>query len=176
MKNHRMPDVDYERGEEVTVTSTTRGWRVRGRGESSFKKGERLEVVRAAAGRRLTVRRPGGYVYSIDARVVAPVDRPLRFLGDAPAGDISLDDPKLDWFWRDAAKAADLSGHCREYERLCEILGIPGRSRLFEVSIPVAQGIDLRGKVTARSRPEAERMLLDQVRSRPMPALQLSAA
>lgn len=171
-KTHRMPDVDYERGETVVVMNTTRGWRVRGRGESSFKKGEHLEVVNASGGRRVHVRRPGGYVYSIDARVVAPKDRPLRYLGDAPDGAVALDDPGLDWFWRDAAKAADLSGHCREYERLCEILGIPGRERIFNVQIEVADGINIQGRVKARSRREAERSLVAQLRvARPVLAV-----
>jgi len=177
-KPRRVPDAQFEHGEVAVITADTRASRAVGRGTRTFHRGTKViisrpgrEYVRA----RVQADGSSSYVWTIDARLLAPIDRPLRHLGDVPDSGIAADDPRLDYLWRDAAALADMTGHCSEYDRLCDVLGIPGRERSFAVRIQVAQGVELRGTVVARSYAEAERILLRQVNS-PTAQLALESA
>jgi len=82
--------------------------------------------------------------------------RPRR-IGEAPEGAISVDDPRIAWIWEDAARVATKSGHCSEYDKLCDELGAPGRERSFTVKRNV-NGFDVSKKFKARSKKLAEAM------------------
>lgn len=88
---------------------------------------------------------------------------PLRPLGQMPEGAISPDDPGLDWLWEDAQRVADMSGFCTEYDRLLNVLKVPGRLRMRTVRIASADGIEIQAKIMARSQRQAEQRLRDQL-------------
>lgn len=159
----RIPDVQYQNGDVVVATITGRGWRARGYSQVTFREGDEL-VVTSVRRDQLSVRKGAyGYVFRVDSAWVRPREGGFRLLGEAPEGMISADDPRLDWLWRDAARVADIEGHCAEYDALCDMLGIPGRERSFSVRVEVAPGVELRGRVVARSEAEARRVLAGQV-------------
>lgn len=89
----------------------------------------------------------------------APVPRKL---GEKPEGEefIGPDHPGLQWLWEDAAQVADRYGHCSEYDKIADNLGIPGRKRKYNVKVPLT-GEGVSGtviiSVEARSRSEAEK-------------------
>jgi hypothetical protein len=92
--------------------------------------------------------------YFEDTNPAAPVGRKL---GEVPEGGIAPDDPRLAWLWEDAGKLATRQGHCGDYDKMCDALGIPGRERSFTVKRKV-NGFDISKKFTARSRKLAEEM------------------
>ena len=66
-------------------------------------------------------------------------------------GDILPEDPRLAWLSRAAAREATNSGHCGEYDKICDRLGIPGRERDFSISFTVG-GLVMNTKVSAMSK------------------------
>lgn len=80
-----------------------------------------------------------------------------RGLGEVPEGMISPEDPRLAWLWEDAAKVANMSNHCGEYDKICDKLGIPGREREFKIKKEV-NGFEVAKRFKARSKAQAEKM------------------
>jgi len=89
---------------------------------------------------------------------IAIFEGSFRRLGEVPEGAISPDDPRIEWLWNDAARLAERMNHCSEYDRMCDLLGIPGRERKIGVALDV-DGIKVKADVIARSKGEAERKL-----------------
>lgn len=77
-------------------------------------------------------------------------------------GDILPDDPRLAWLWRAAAREANRSNRCGEYDQFCDVLGIPGRERDFAITLYVS-GLKLTTTVTAQSKLLAEQKALETV-------------
>ena len=77
-------------------------------------------------------------------------------------GDILPDDPRLAWLWRATAREATNSGHCSEYDKICDRLGIPGRERDFSISFTVG-GLVMNTRVSATSKKLAGEKVLDTV-------------
>ncbi len=90
-----------------------------------------------------------------DKLVAAP---PPVDLSAVPSGSIPVDDPRLDYLWVHAAEIAKEMHLCSDYDKFADKLGIPGREREINVKVNV-NGVDVSAKITARSRPEAERLL-----------------
>lgn len=88
---------------------------------------------------------------------------PLRPLGQVPEGDISADDPRLDWLWEDAERVAKMSGFCSDYDKLLKMLNLPGRLRTHTVKMASADGIEIVARVKARSLRQAEARLREQI-------------
>lgn len=80
----------------------------------------------------------------------------FRPLGTPPEGEdvIEPDDPRIAWFFEDAARLATREGQCGTYDRMMEQLGAPGRERQFKVSTKV-NGFNATVYVRAHSRKEA---------------------
>jgi hypothetical protein len=70
---------------------------------------------------------------------------------------ISPDDPRLDYIWRAAAKAADDSGYCSVYDDITKRVGIPGRPKNYTVNIKVGSLVT-RVTIQARSKAEAQQI------------------
>jgi hypothetical protein len=106
------------------------------------------------------------YVITFNAEKLAPVDAERKAeLAEAEKqyqpgpGDITPDDPRIQWLWRAAGRHAERAGHCREYDNLCAELDIPGRERAFKVKVQV-QGLKLTTEVKAQSKKLAETAVL----------------
>jgi hypothetical protein len=88
------------------------------------------------------------------------LEKPTRMLGEVPEGGLDPEDPRIAWIFEDAAKLADRLGLCRDYDRLADQLGIPGRVRDFKITFDGAeQGVTLTATIKARSRRQAEARL-----------------
>lgn len=119
------------------------------------------------ANRRSSLVRRNGLSVWVPNSYLEPVgmDTAGRQWGQTPEGDhISVNDPRLDWLWRDIASYADEQGYCREFDKMCDHLGIPGRERAFKVVL-VVNGFEFTGTVQARSQAEAESKVHDQIQS-----------
>lgn len=153
--------------DKMPVLSTVEG-RYRSFASSSYvtlNVDDELEVTAQARGYAVwvNVRKDGGPVIRLDRDSIRPIDASYRPLGQVPEGALSPTDPGLAWLWEDAARVASKSGHCRQYDDLCDQLGIPGREREFEIDLKLSDEVIVRGKVTARSRKLAEELLRQQI-------------
>lgn len=151
----------------IPVLSTVEG-RFRGFASTSYvtlEVDDELYVTAQARGAAVwvNVRKDGGPVIRLNRDSIRPIDASYRSLGQVPEGAISPTDPGLAWLWIDAARVAAKSGHCRQYDDLCDQLGIPGREREFEIDLKLSDEVVIRGKVTARSRKLAEELLRQQI-------------
>ena len=154
----------FEKGDYVFAKESGSGVRTRGYGAVRFAAGEEL-IVTSARGGYLNVRRNGGYVFKIAA---SKVRGEARMLGQVPPGGISLDDPRIAWLFEDAGRLADRLGLCRDYDRLCDALGAPGRIRPYTIKLEVSDAVVITAKVEARSRTLAEKALREQFGPRPL--------
>lgn len=113
---------------------------------------------------RESVKAPNGEAWDEAAIAAAKAAKPKpRKIGVAPEGDfIAPDDPRIAWLWEDAEKIATRHGYCGYYDQITESLGIPGREREFSVRIKV-NGIDLTGRVMARTQKEADAKVSDSI-------------
>jgi hypothetical protein len=125
-------------------------------GSHSYKAGDEFEVTATLNG-HLNVRVPG--VYGVMQVDYDQVSKPMRRLGDIPAGGIDPEDPRAAWIFEDAARLADRLGLCKDYDRLCDELGLPGRVRTFVLTYEPRAGVQLTAKVKARSKRQAEEKL-----------------
>lgn len=113
--------------------------------------------IRRVATRKVLVAFPRvtGWVLKDDVQDPDPNAPKPRRVGEAPEGMIAIDDPRIDWIWKDAAVIADREGYCSYYDSIVNKLGAPGRERDFNVKATV-NGIVGTFSVKARSRREAE--------------------
>ena len=72
-----------------------------------------------------------------------------------PEGSIAPDDERLSYLWERASAIAERRGLCKEYDSICDELGIPGRLRTFSVELK-KNNLDLTIKLKARSYKEAD--------------------
>lgn len=150
----------FDRGDYVVAVSSGAGQRVRGYGSIGYSAGEELEVTSQSA-EYLNVRKGSdGYVFRVLRSKVRPV---TRRIGEVPEGGIDPDDPRVAWIFEDAGRLADRLGLCKDYDRLCDALGAPGRVRTFTIKLVSADGIEITAKVDARSKRQAEQKLREQV-------------
>lgn len=71
---------------------------------------------------------------------------------------IGVDHPGIQWLWDDFGEYAQGQEWCRQYDRLVESFGIPGRKQPFHV-VRTVHGISFTTTVRARSQTEAESMV-----------------
>ena len=113
---------------------------------------------------RDSLARPNNEAWDPAAVAAAKAAKPkVRKLGEVPEGTlpdgtpyISPTHPGLQWLWDDAGKAA--AGYCNQYDRIADMLGIPGRLRDFRATKKV-DGLDVSTTVKARSQKEADALL-----------------
>ena len=152
---------DIEKGE--IVVSIVRGdkWRVRGWSQEWVDKGDELRVT-SVRGDDLNVQQIiGGNVFRMSRSEV----RRVRPVGVMPPDAIPLDHPGLAWLWEDASRLADRFGFCKEFDRLADALGAPGRERQFRIPMVSEDEIRVTATVTARSRRLAEQRIRDRIAS-----------
>lgn len=169
--------VDFQKGQDVTISvycvaSPVGSWRSQTVG---FYATEQFPVTRVNKN-SLHLRRDG-LTYSVPRENIdapngevwegLPVNsnpKPkARKIGEQPDGDhISIDDPRIQWIFEDAARVAKTAGHCYEYDELCDKVGIPGRERKITISTTI-NGLDISTTVTARSRKAAEVMVKEKL-------------
>lgn len=157
--------MDFAVGQDVTVERGFTGQDAVGWHRSVTVPAGTVVNVRRVSTHKVMVRM-GGNVLWASKEFFAPVDpnapRP-RKLGETPEGDhIAIDDPRIDWIWRDAAKYATNRGYCGYYDSIASELGIPGRERNFKVKATVS-GLTGTFSVKARSKAEAERLFAAKV-------------
>lgn len=121
------------KGQEYRVTSVTKNY------------------VRGTSGQRESV-------VTLDRGFVRKVNRRI---GAVPEGGIPADDPRVAWIFEDAARMADRLGLCRDFDRLCDALGYPGRERTFTIKVASADGVEVTAKVRARSKALARAQLTE---------------
>lgn len=151
--------MDYQPGEYVITNASGYGSRAQGYGSVSYDKGAEL-VITSKTSSHLNVRHvSGGRVFRVSR---SQVHRPPRELGEVPEGGIEADDPRIQWLFEDAARLANRLGLCRDFDRIAEQLGVPGRERTFTIKLSVSEGVDITAKVEARSKKHAEQRIRDQ--------------
>jgi hypothetical protein len=89
-----------------------------------------------------------------------------RTLGTPPEGALPADDPRVAWVFKDAARMADRLGLCRDFDRITDALGFPGRERTWKIASE-ADGLKLTIEVEAHSRKEALEMVRSKVGALP---------
>jgi hypothetical protein len=139
-------------GSEVTVTSTTKNV-VRAR-FGDPKDGTVFNFPREA------ITAANGEAY--DAAAAAAKPKP-RKIGEQPEGDhIALNDPRIQWIFKDAARVAQNAGHCRTYDELCDKVGIPGRERDIYINTTI-NGLAISTTVRATSLKAAEALVKEKL-------------
>ena len=156
--------MDFAVGQDITAERGITGQdAVRWRQTVTIPAGTVVNVRRVSTHKVMV--RSNGRVAWVPKSYFAPVDpnapRP-RKLGETPEGMIAIDDPRIDWIWRDAAKYASDRGYCGYYDSIAGELGIPGRERNFKVKATV-HGITGTFNVKARSKVEAERLFAAKI-------------
>lgn len=158
----------HQKGDYVAAVGNGSGSLAQGYGRVSYSYGDELLVTSIRAGGHLNVRHAGGgRVFSIAA---SRVRRIPRMIGEIPEGGIAPEDPRISWLFEDAARMADRLGLCKDFDRICDALGVPGRIRTFNITVMSAAGIEVTAKVQARSRRLAEQRVREQL----MPAAPLA--
>lgn len=152
----------FEKGQYVVTTRSGSGAWVQGYGRVAYDADTELKITSIRNSGHLNVRHANGRgrAFVISPEIVRPVP---RMIGEIPEGGIAPEDPRIAWLFEDASRMADRLGLCRDYDRLCEALGIPGRIRTFTISILSADGIEVTAKVQARSKRLAEMRVREQV-------------
>jgi hypothetical protein len=143
-------------------------------GRATYTKDEEL-LITSVSDHHLNVKRANGsgYVFRIGRDAVR---RPGRPLGQVPEGSIPADDPRIAWLFEDAMRLADRLGLCSDFDRIADALGVPGRTRTFNIKVAVAEGIEITAKVEARSKKQAQQIILEQMRvAEPSQLKQLNA-
>jgi len=142
-----------------------------------FRKGDELQVMYVRKDDRLKVRHTREGTYGGEFLVpVEMVEGPLRPLGEVPEGGISADDPRLDWLWEDAERVANISGFCREYDKLLKTLNLPGRLRTHTVKMATGDGIEVVAQVKARSMRQAEERLRQQMNAHAINSMSITGS
>jgi hypothetical protein len=77
---------------------------------------------------------------------------------DVPYIHIGIDDPGIQWLFEDMAAFADKQIWCRQYDDLCEQLGIPGREQDWEVEVTRGD-ITMYATITAHTYKDAQAKL-----------------
>lgn len=152
----------YAKGEYVVAKRSGSGALAQGYGRVSYDAGAELEITSIRRSGALNVRHAGGRgrVFVVGADAVRPVP---RMIGEIPEGGIAPEDQRIAWLFEDAGRMADRLGLCKDYDRLCDALGIPGRVRSFTISVFSAEGIEVTAKVQARSKRLAEIQVREQL-------------
>ena len=159
--------MDFAVGQDVTVVNGARvPDALRWRDYVTIPAGA-VGNVRRVSTHKVMIRVNGRHAWMNKVNFV-PVDpnapKP-RQLGEVPEGDhIAIDDPRIDWIWRDAAKVATDNGYCGYYDTIASKLGIPGRERTFKVKATV-HGLLGTFSIKARSKAEAECLFAAQIES-----------
>jgi len=149
-----------EKGDWVIARQSGSGHRARGWEREHYSEGDELLVTSTRSAEWLSVRKTKySPVFSI-RRSHVMVE--TRRVGAVPPGDIEADDPRIAWLFEDAARLATRLGLCGDFDRLVNALGAPGRPREFTVKVASEPGLEVTAKVTARSRREAERLLIER--------------
>jgi len=145
----------------IAAASGTAPW-ARGYGRAAYNAGDELLITSRAARTTLNVKRFGkGSVFTIPRDKVRSASRQV---GEIPEGSIAPDDPRIAWLFEDAGRLAERLGLCRDYDRLCDALGAPGRVRTFTMKFADSEnGVEITAKVQARSRKQAETILRGQI-------------
>ncbi len=154
---------EYEKGDIVVVTAAGWGHWASGGGGTEYRVGEELVVTSTRTQGYVSVRPAppaAGSVFKIPTSRIRPVP---RMIGVVPAGGIPADHPGLEWLFEDAARMADRLDLCRDFDRLCDALGIPGRIRTFTVSLLSEDGLTVTAKVEARSMALAQQKVRDRL-------------
>lgn len=107
------------------------------------------------------------YVREIPLNIVVDPDpnapKP-RKLGEAPEGSIAIDDPRIEYIWDDAKKAATQAGYCSYYDTLVKKLGAPGPVKSWIVSTTI-KGIPVTIKADARTQKQADEIVAEQLKA-----------
>lgn len=158
---------DLVKGDWVTTSVDATGETPNYYGRRTAQKGAKGQVTRVYS-QRVIVRfkmselnwggNQGEVSITIPRSAVFKGDQPEP-LSKVPEGAISPDDPGLEWLWTRAAQVADAAGHCSEYDKLCDILGIPGREKEHTITINLSGGLKVTGKAKATSRAKAEAII-----------------
>ncbi len=171
---------DFVKGQAVTFAQAVTGHSASGYGYTHrFALGSAATVSRVSSN-TITVKivdsrygQRGEFSYNVPRTALAtpngeayvkPAPKPkARALGELPEGEtIAIDDDRIAWIWRDAAKFAEQQRYCGQYDALTEKLGIPGREREFSVTTKVA-GIDITARIKATSQKLAEALLKEKI-------------
>lgn len=102
---------------------------------------------RTAQGRAIaTMRRRVAEIEASNARLVRRADEAMRLLSDERQARRVFDDSHPDWraFWTRAAMAANESGHCGEYDQICDSMGGVPRSEMTRtVTVTASISVDV---------------------------------
>lgn len=151
--------MSFQKGDFVVATKSGAGDKVSGYGRVSYEQGDELEIT-VVYPDRLNVRSlSGGNVFRISLDRVRPVP---RMVGELPEGGMPPEDPRIQWIFEDAGRMADRLGLCRDYDRLCDAIGIPGRVRNFTITIISESGLKVSAEVAARSKRLAEQIVRER--------------
>lgn len=149
----------FKKGTYVTTVGAGSGRLVQGYGSISYVRGEEL-IVTSITSTGVNVKKSnGGRVFRVAFNAI---ENPARAVGEVPAGGIAADDPRIAWIFEDAQRLADRLGLCRDFDRIAEAVGVPGRVRVYTVKLGVGEGLEITAKVEARSRPQAQQMILER--------------
>mgnify|MGYP000470412693 CR=1 FL=1 len=181
MTNTTTAPRDFVKGQTVTFARNARGTSASGYGSAHpFSAGDTAEVTRVNR-HTITVKtavtvygQRGMYSFNVprdsleapNGETFVPIDKPKpRKLGVTPEGNhIAIDDPRIAWIWKDAAKLASNTGYCSQYDSLTDKLGIPGRERDFRVNATVA-GMQVTAVVKATSQKLADQIFKEKLAS-----------
>jgi hypothetical protein len=159
----------YEKGDTVTLVRQVRAEPLNYYGSKVFAAGTKGTVSRETTAKvliRVSVppRFTGadteiGSIWvekaDVQPEIIDPNAPKPRKLGEAPAGMIEADDPRIMWLWEDAGTFAEQKGYCGQYDAIADHLNIPGREREFTITRKVGS-FEAKIKVKARSRKLAE--------------------
>lgn len=168
---------DFQAGQTVTFAQEETGRAADGYGSRHlFRQGDTAEVTRVNKNRivvktqalrygntgvwsytvaREALETPNGEAYPETPKAPRPKSRKL---GEVPEGMIDPKDPRLKWFWEDAAKYANRQGYCAMYDQIVTALGAPARPRDITVTI-THNGVQLTATIEATSEKEAKELL-----------------
>jgi hypothetical protein len=147
---------DYVQAVKGGSFHTFRGSSYGGLRYVTIEQGDEL-LVTSMRGTYLNVRKAkGGPVFRLDYTQVRAIPRNI---GQVPPDGLDVDDPRIQWIWDDAIRLADRLGLCRDFDKIADELGIPGREREFTLKYDVTPGVNLTAKVKARSKKLAEEKL-----------------
>lgn len=151
-----------EKGDYVIAAVAGSGPLVRGYGYVKFEAGEELLVTSARNGYGFNVKRSRGGSERVFYVPATKVRASLRPVGQVPEGSIEADDPRIQWLFEDAGRLADRLGLCKDYDRIADAIGFPGRMRQFTIKLSLSADVEITAKVEARNKKQAEQKIREQ--------------
>jgi hypothetical protein len=128
---------NFNKGDKITVKNQLHLDVVGGSRQRYLYPGAEYEVLQVSTHK---VRVAFG-LYSIwvdKSEVVLWVSPEIRISSEIESlkdeNSIEVNDPRVAWFWKVAAKIADERGFCEEYDVIAKDLGIPGREKDWDIT------------------------------------------